>query len=113
MVDGQDPSDTCPVVVLASPLLLGFEPNHQPPFVPGGSNRHVVDRTADMDGDEARRRAAKQAKAGVRAADKLGAVLLVAAAAAAWMYARGGDERRAQGSDKQADEALHHKETSP
>eukprot|EP00894_Picocystis_sp_ML_P005083 jgi/Pico_ML_1/55600/g1266.t1 len=79
----------------------------------GGSNRHVVDRTADMDGDEARRRAAKQAKAGVRAADKLGAVLLVAAAAAAWMYARGGDERRAQGSDKQADEALHHKETSP
>mmetsp|Transcript_11498 Transcript_11498/g.70728 ORF Transcript_11498/g.70728 Transcript_11498/m.70728 type:complete len:102 (-) Transcript_11498:1356-1661(-) len=69
------------------------------------SDRKLLDETrrakpCDMDGAEARRKAAARAKAGVRAADKLGAFLLVAAGAAAWLYSKRGEDKSAPSPQK-------------
>lgn len=59
-----------------------------------------------MDGEEARRKAAARAKAGVKAADKLGAFLLVAAGAAVWLYSKWGEDKSAPGPQKKEED--HH-----
>ena len=61
----------------------------------------------DMDGEEARRKAAARARAGVKAADKLGAFLLVAAGAAAWLYSTWGQGKSAPDPQKKNKEAHH------
>lgn len=61
----------------------------------------------DMDGEEARRKAAARARASVKAADKLGAFLLVAAGAAAWLYSRWGEGKSAPNPQKKNKEAHH------